>query len=197
MEKIVLTFNEQAYDDEVMYHLGGTVFHLTTAKAYRNIRKTKAICSNANGQFPVNTASENSFGRCRGWVCLFDFRGKTDAEIEDGRLRYNFLGPSWFWQYFKEYKKLDIIYLILSESCYHEIVPNKVAWEAFRATGEYKHFVPDVECWFPDSLSLTKIRKTLVLRVIESAPSGGISRELYDMEYRSRRRSNESMQPTS
>jgi hypothetical protein len=187
MEKVILEFKDQAYQDQLMPHLKNEVFHLTTMKAFRNIVKTKTICNNMNGQFPINCGSDNSFGRKNGCVCLFDFRGKSEAAIQETMFKYNFLGPSWFWQYLRKCKKLSIVYLILNESCYDNIVPNTVAWETFRVKGEYQQLIPETECWFPGKISTKKIKKAVFLRVREAAPSDGLLKFLHMSEYRNKR----------
>jgi hypothetical protein len=51
------------------------VFHVTSQENFEKIREAGAILHNRDERFPLNAASEASFGRRRGWVCLFDLCG--------------------------------------------------------------------------------------------------------------------------
>lgn len=167
MQTIELKFKDKDYEDEVMLHLRGQVFHMTTEKAFKNIIKTSYIYNNKNGRFPLNTSSEKSFGRNNGWVCLFDFRMKSDAVIHKTKSCYYFLGPSWFWTDFKRHQKyltqkLSIAYLILNPSYYNKLVPNSAA---SRSCGQY---IPDTECWFHGDISIAYIDKVVMLKAYRS-----------------------------
>lgn len=164
MQTIELKFRDQDYEDKLMSHLRDQVFHITTEKAFKNIIKDSYICHNKSGQFPLNTSSDKSLGRNNGWVCLFDFRIKSEAEIQNTRLCYDFLGPSWFWEYFKEHRKLSIVYLILNPGCYDKIIFNKAAKK------NCEQYIPRTECWFPGDIPVEYVDKVVMLKVYKSVP---------------------------
>src|SRR3989337_4365420 len=97
MEIESIDFEDIGFKDKLLGLLRDKVFHVTTAKAFENIQKDVFIYGNQDAKYPLNPTSLNSFGRCRGWVCLFDLRGKSDEEIDNVLSRfYNFLRPKWF-----------------------------------------------------------------------------------------------------
>lgn len=102
-----IDFIDTEYRDELLGLLREKVFHLTTAKAYRKIRKEGFIFSNQDEKYPLNTGSLKSFGRYNGWVCLFDLRCKSDEEIENALMCYYFLGPSWLKEYYQDIQSTD------------------------------------------------------------------------------------------
>lgn len=164
MQTIELKFRDEDYEGKLMPHLRDQVFHVTTEKAFKNIIKDSYIHHNQSGQFPLNTSSDKSFGRNNGWVCLFDFRMKSESEIEKTKSCYYFLGPTWFWEYFKKHSKLNIVYLILNSTCHDRIIPNSAA------RGNCGQYVPITECWFPGNVPVEYIEKVVMLKVYESAP---------------------------
>ena len=56
----------------LMDRLVGRVFHLTTRAAYEEMQQIGNILNNQSECYPINTSSQNSYGRLHGCVCLFD-----------------------------------------------------------------------------------------------------------------------------
>lgn len=70
--------------------LKGKIFHVTSQHSAKQILKTGFIKSNKDGSLGYNF-SENSFGRKKGYVCLFDFRTASDDIIKKSLECFNFL----------------------------------------------------------------------------------------------------------
>jgi hypothetical protein len=171
MKIIELKFRDENYEETLLSHLRNRVFHLTTEKALKNILRTSCIFNNKSGNFPINCSSENSLGHQRGWVCLFDFRNRSEHEIQKTRESYyDYFGPTWFRQYFKSHIKLNLAYLILSPKHYKELIANSFAHEEYKRTNKYYQYVPNTECWYPGDIPLQHIEKTILLRVYKNAP---------------------------
>ena len=72
----------------------GKVFHVTTKDACSSIMAEKKIRNNMKGEREfVFPQSENSYGRKRGYVCLFDLRSATTEQIQDALMKFYFLNP--------------------------------------------------------------------------------------------------------
>jgi hypothetical protein len=161
-------FIDVEYRDQLLGLLRETVFHVTTAKAYKRILKDGFIFGNQDDKYLINTGSLKSFGRYRGWVCLFDLRGKSDKEIEDGLMCYCFLGPSWFKEYFQNYTESRLVYLLMSRACYDHLMPNREGRKSWGDGSGYTQYIPNIECWFPGKLSVGLIAKALCVRIRNS-----------------------------
>ena len=166
METESIDFEDIGYKDKLLGLLRDKVFHVTTAKAFENIQKDGFISENQDAKYPLNPTSLNSFGRCRGWVCLFDLRGKSDKEIENGLNCYYFLMPSWFKELneSEHYTESRLVYLYLSHAYYKDLVPTREASEA-RKNGKPSHSIPEVECWYPGNIPIGHIEKSLCVRI--------------------------------
>jgi len=158
--------------------LRGKVFHLTTKKAFEKIKTDGFIFNNKNGRFGLNTSSENSFGREQGWICFFDLRNKSDQDIEETLIRYNFLGPSWFCEYGVEFSEMNMAYLILNSSSYDKLIRNESPKSSWIENKKGMMYIPETECWYPGDLPLSFIKETIVVRIFQDAPKH--NRFLYD-----------------
>lgn len=163
MEIQSIEFIDTEYKDQLLGILRDKVFHVTTAKAFKSIRKDGFIYGNQDAKYPLNESSLNSFGRCKGWVCLFDLRGKSDKEIENGLNCYYFLMPSWFKELneSEHYTESRLVYLYLSHAYYNELVPNCEA----RKNDKPSQFIPEVECWYPGNIPIGYIEKSLCVTI--------------------------------
>ena len=169
MEIESIDFVDTEYADQLLGLLRENVFHITTAKAYRRILKDGFIFGNQDGKYPINTGSLKSFGRYRGWVCLFDLRGKSDKEIDEGLMVYYFLKPSWFNEYFQQYTESRLVYLLLSPDAYDYLMPNHEGGKLLTPDGSaYTQYIPNVECWFPGKLPVALVAKALCVRIRNS-----------------------------
>ncbi|KAF0121142.1 MAG: hypothetical protein FD151_1375 [bacterium] len=168
METQSIDFIDTEYGDQLLRLLREKVFHVTTTKAYRRILKDGFIFGNQDEKYPPNAGSLKSFGRYRGWVCLFDLRGKSDKEIDDALTRYYFLGPSWFKEYFQDYTESRLVYLLMSETCYDQLVPNQEGRTSWNDGSGYIQYIPDIECWFPGKMPIGLIEKAICVRIRNS-----------------------------
>ncbi len=163
-----IDFIDTEYRGQLLGLLREKVFHVTTAKAYSRILKDGFIFANQDGKYPLNAGSLKSFGRFRGWVCLFDLRGKGDKEIDEALMRYYFLGPSWFKVHFQDYSEARLAYLLVSETYYDHLVPNREGRTSWNGGAGYTQYVPDVECWFPGKMPVQLIEKAICVRIRDS-----------------------------
>ena len=164
METQSIEFIDIEYKEQLLGLLRDKVFHVTTAKAFENIQKDGFIYENQNAKYPLNPTSLNSFGRCRGWVCLFDLRGKSDKKIDNVLSRsYNFLRPEWFVELNKSeyYTESRLVYLYLSQAYYNDLVPSREASQNDKSS----QFIPDIECWYPGNIPIGHIEKSLCVRI--------------------------------
>jgi len=165
MEIQSIDFIDTDYSIQLLGLLREKVFHITTAKAYRRILKDGFVFANKNEKYPLNAGSVKSFGRYRGWVCLFDLRGKSDKEIDETLIRYYFLGPSWFKENFQNYTESRLVYLLLSATCYDDLVPNQEGKTSWNDGSGYVQYIPNAECWFPGKMPIGLIEKAICVRI--------------------------------
>ena len=165
-----IEYVDEDYVEDLLRRLRGSIFHLTTKKSFELIREDGFVLHNKERRFALNVASEKSFGRSRGWICLFDLRELSREDIEDTLDRYYFLDPSWFKQYEPDFTESNLAYLYLHPKAYAEIVPNETAMRVWQETKRYEHYVPKTECWYPGDMPLACVEKILLVRVYKSAP---------------------------
>lgn len=135
--------------------LRGRVFHVTELQAFDSIRTTGSIKNNRDGQFSATHGQwANSYGRKRGWVCLFDLRNVTDVEVDEALQKYFFLKP-----FFDENEH---VYLFISESVW----PYLISWERAAREEAWKElFIPDVEVWYPGDIPISLVSDVLAVTV--------------------------------
>jgi len=148
----------------------GQVFHVTTRTAYEEIQRTGEISNNQTGSFPVNTSSQNSYGRLHGYVCLFDLRDDNPNNIQNTLDCYYFLGPTWFSTHSSKYITWDLVYFFLDPQYYNRLIPSSRVHDHYRETGDYLQAVPNSEVWIEDSIPLSWIDKVLLVKIKEPAP---------------------------
>jgi len=148
----------------------GHVFHLTTRVEYEGIRKVGEVSNNESGCFPINTGSQNSYGRRHGYVCLFDFRENDSQTINNTRSCYEFLGPHWFAAHGRKYITLNLVYLFLDPQYYDHIIPNSRAHDHYKATGEFLQAISGSEVWIENRIPISWIQKTLLVKIREPMP---------------------------
>jgi hypothetical protein len=157
--------NNEAFEN-IVPHLRGKIFHITTEQAFKQIQRDGKIRNNKDGSLGFNSNSEASFGRNRGWVCLFDFR--DEETIVPTLSYYAFHSPP-----FKSSAHVSsdsrIVYIFLNQESYSHIIPNDVAWKIYQEEGgQYPHRVPKTECWYPGDIPLTCIDNALLVSVRKS-----------------------------
>lgn len=155
------------------------VFHVTSQENFEKIREAGAILHNRDERFPLNVTSEASFGRRRGWVCLFDLRGCVERVLDRTLDRdYNFLQPRSFVRYLRDSTISNIAYLIVKQEASPSIVPQSFANEI----DPLGHYVRDTEVWYPGDVPLSLVESALLVTIRAAAPSGH-ARVFHDLAY--------------
>ena len=145
--------------EKLLPRLLGTVFHVTSSAGLAGIRASGLIRSNQDGSIKSTyPQSEASYGRRRGYVCLFDLRSVTGQQLEDALMKFDFLDPSGA-------KDQDPAFLFLAEPEHKELIPCTTA----RGTPEV--WVPYIESWYPRDLPITRISRILEVRVAREPDS--------------------------
>lgn len=173
--------------DFLLDRLLGRVFHLTSQTAFREIQLTGYISNNRSGCFPINTGSNNSYGRLHGCVCLFDLRNDNSEIIQNTLNCYDFLGPSWFSKYGRKYITWDLVYVFLDPQYYNRLIPNSQADDHYRETGQYLQAIPKSEAWIENRIPLSWIGSTLLVKMKVPAPASKLTRTLLKVDERMRR----------
>ena len=171
-----ISYINEDYRNDLLRHLTGKIFHVTTATAFDHIQRDKVIFHNKSGRLPIHTSSENSYGRKNGWICLFDLRSHNDKIIRDALLKYDFLRPSWLVDHKMEQTESHLTYLFLKPTSYSDLIPNSQGQP-------YAFYVPHVECWYPGDMSLEHIDSVLFVRIVENVTTDPLLRALYYVEY--------------
>jgi len=167
LEIEIIKYIDQDHHDELLERLLGTIFHVTSKENFEQIKKDKYIGHNRDKRYKLNTSSEGSFGRKKGWVCLFDLREESKETIEETMFGYNFLGPNWFYtQNNSDSEEANLVYLFFCLDEYQRLIPNVVGREELTKSRKGGLIIPKTECWFPGDLSLKHIRHALFVKVI-------------------------------
>ena len=161
----VLRVRDREAREILLPHLIGNVFHVTRHSALEKIVESGMIDPTARGalgnSFPQ---SANSYGRHKGFVCLFDFRAKTHEAIAWGLDCCSFLNSRTLGDHLA-------IVLIRAEATISLIPPSV----AFAETGGAKVWIPEVECWYPGPVPLHAIERVLDVHVERSPiPKGSL-----------------------
>jgi len=168
---------------DLLSFLKGKVFHLTTRDAFQGILKGGVLLNNKDGKFKINPSSANSFGRLFGYVCFFDLRNKSDAEIEDILYKYNFITPRWFQQCHVDYSEWNLAYMILSPEHYTQLFPYEKATEHYAHSGKWLQVIPYAEAWIPDRIPIEWFSKVYIVHnEVHSPALRTLASALYDME---------------
>lgn len=150
-----LRLREEDLRDRLLPRLIGTVFHVTSGENWPSIRKLGKVASNRAGKhgftFPQ---SEKSYGRRRGYVCLFDLRIKSPEQIQDTLDKF----------YFLNCHKFD------NHSVFLLLAPEAVEWlvspPRTHAEVQYKElWIPESEIFYPADLPLEAVATVLDVRV--------------------------------
>ena len=135
--------------------LRGRVFHVTNQETFDDICRSGWIYSRSQAQFPFTPRQpDNSYGRKRGWVNLYDLSNPTDAEIKEALVRYAFLKAV--------RSESTYVYLIVAEGAWSSLI----SWKrAIREVGGKEFFIPFVEAWYPGDMPLQLVSESLVVTV--------------------------------
>jgi hypothetical protein len=150
--------------------LSNQVFHVTTRDALKGIQETGEISNNKSGALPINTSSNNSYGRLHGYVCLFDLRNKTEKEVQNTLDCYYFLGPTWFMKHGRKFCYWNLAYLFLKKEFHDKLIPNFSVFEYWRKSEDYLQAIPDTEVWVEGRIPLSWIERVLKVKVRETTP---------------------------
>lgn len=167
MQVISFKFSDGNYHKELLGQLRGKVFHITSVDAYEKIKQDGFVFHNRDGQYPTNTGSVKSFGRNRGWVCLFDLRNKSEEEIEDALFRYYFVNPPWFSKNIGDFSESRLAYLILNPHCHDDLIlqNEQLRGEIWSDSLRCTQFVPQVECWYDEKLSIECVQQVFLVTI--------------------------------
>lgn len=141
--------------EEFLPYLIGKVFHVTTARGFREILKSGSIVNNKDEDFDfAYPQSGNSYGRKRGYICLVDLRDVPDEKLHPAIDKYYFLNPSSC--------NDNPVFLFISEDLYSDLI----LWTQARGEIGFKEmFVPYVESWYPGDISAEYIINAINLSV--------------------------------
>ncbi len=143
--------------------LVGQVFHVTRYAAYEHIVKSGFIHSNADSSFGESfPGSRNSYGRAKGYVCLFDFRDKPPEAISWGLDCCNFLEAN--------HRGDRIAILLMTAGLFDSLIP---ASSAFASGGQGKLWIPEVECWYSGSIPLHFVAEVLDVSIVRTPVAKG------------------------
>lgn len=159
MDLIQLTC-EEGETDTLLAELKGRVFHFTPS--FSEIKQSGRVLNNKDGHLPINTSSNDSFGRNMGYVCLFDFRDRSEEELDAVHSNYAFLFPQHFEKAQNDWETFEAAYLILHPDYYDKLIPND--WGSkYNAENPFLDFIPKAEVWIKDHLPLEWIDTALLV----------------------------------
>lgn len=145
------------------------VFHVTSLSCFNSIKKEGVLKQNKNGNLGCNF-SEFSYGRQKGYVCLFDLRSKTDDEIKNALNCWYFLSPDSLGN--------KLVFLFPNRKTLSKLIPYE---KCFQETGcTYRELcIPYVECWHAGDIEYKNIAETLTV-IVTNRPIGGFFSELHE-----------------
>jgi len=161
-----ITATDSTLKGELFPLLLDSVFHVTDGEALKKIKECGFITSNKENTYPsVFPQSNKNFGALNGVVCLIDLRGRNSAEAEnyagDG---YYFLRPKSDWK--------DVVFLIIDTTFHKDLKlqarfnPPLVGENYIPMEEIYKGpYVPEIECWYPEKITLNKISDALIVNI--------------------------------
>ncbi len=158
---------------ELLPHLRGKVFHVTSRNKYEAILISGGIMNNRDGFHGINTSSLHSYGRLRGYVCLFDLRNFNEEMISEVLEKYNFLRPAWFGKMRPTFEEWNLTYLLLSPSNYQNLISYDAASHEIGVNGNGSLAIRKAEAWIPERIPLEWIETIYNVRVICHAPPIG------------------------
>ena len=141
--------------EELLPLLLGKVFHVTSSKGYKGIIEEGAIKHNRDEKFDFTfSQSKGSYGRKRGYVCLFNLKDVSGENIKEALYRYYFLNP--FNDYYPHF-------LFISS----HITDSLISWKVAVKESNYKEmFIPYVEYWYPTDLPLKYVESVIRVKIL-------------------------------
>ena len=133
--------------------LRSRVFHVTSGRGLEGIQTSHSVSANIDGKLGFTfPQSENSFGRRRGYVCMFDLRGISEEHLKFALEGFFFLDPYG--------RRENPVFLFLAPARYGDIIHSRVAKPR---GGEM--WIPYVEAWYPRDLPLSEIDQVLSVKI--------------------------------
>jgi hypothetical protein len=156
-----MKIKEEDIPDQLYPMLDGRVFHLTPYERYEQIKQSGFISANQDGKLGFNF-SEKSFGRHKGWVCLFDFRTDLKKIAEDPAYRWGF--------YFHNEDRFGnrLSFMFLDHAYYDRLI----SWKAAKGEREYLQLIPHAECWYPGDIPLDAIIDVIHIHIVRKPLTG-------------------------
>jgi len=154
-KKITITCEKSGLKEKILPLLKEKVFHVTSSEAYQAIVGDGMIKPNKNACFGYTfPQSAISYGVKREYICLFDLRNKSDDVIEESLMKFYFLKPF--------HDQSISVFLILSSRLYENLIYYTQAKEE---VGYKEMYIPYVECWYPDNISLKRIDEVIEVTI--------------------------------
>jgi hypothetical protein len=166
-------FKAGELEDKLLPKLIGKVFHVTSFANFEKIEESGHIKTNHDGKLGCTFPQSRIFyGRKKGYVCLFDLRNTNDEEIEYALDRFYFIGDRALGD--------KQVFLILQPKTYAEFIDIPQA-EADLGSNQIL-WIPDVECWYPDALPLSKIQEIITVNIDRREQSESFKATIRAME---------------
>lgn len=143
--------------------LNGCVFHITPYERFEEIKASGSIQANRDGKLGLNF-SKKSFGRHRGWVCLFDFRKELERIAKDSFYKWGFF----FHNEDRFGNKLSFLFI---DPIYHDKL---ITWQEAKDEKEYTQLIPYAECWYPGDVSFNMIYNVTHVDIIRKPLTGHV-----------------------
>ena len=157
-KKIVCALGDA--EEKILPLLKGRIFHVTSYKSYASIMKTGFIKHNKNNDFELTFGqSENSYGRSKAYVCLFDLKTPTDEQFNEYKNNFDFLTLH------AQVNKANV-YFILSPKIYNNIITNEVAYEEINKSKIRKVIIPFLECFYPINIDINDIEQIIIVKYL-------------------------------
>lgn len=148
-------FHDNELREKLLPVLKDKIFHVTSYSRFEKIEEAGFIKSNVNGELGYTyPQSENSYGRKKGYICLFDLRRKTEEEIQHGLDCFYFLG-------IRQLSNKQV-HLILKDEYYAKLIYTE---QAKAEIGFTEMWIPYVECWYPEDLPLSNIKGMIIVNI--------------------------------
>ena len=153
--------------DALLPRLRDRVFHVTPIENLAGIEAAGAVKHNGDEKFPfASSMSKNSYGRRHSWVCLFDFRAKSDNVLREVRSDYMFEDP--FQQTIHPFLQMPVdspaastAYLFLHADAHERLI----SAANVRQGAIIRTLIRKVECWYPGDLPLSLIESVLIVNI--------------------------------
>lgn len=132
-----------------------SVFHVTTIVAMEGIVSDGFVRSNNDERYPFTyPQSQKSYGRSRGYVCLFDVRSISTPDLDEVLAKFWFLNPSSAGN--------RPVFLLMNEM----VTPKLIPWTTAREAGYREMWIPNAECWYPGDIPVSEIETILRVNVV-------------------------------